>query len=217
VQRIRVTTAPARSRSASSGTRPGTSPGAPSTWRWASTARVACSIAASRWTCRPWAPLPRSVLPSTATAPPSMLPPRVARVGHRRPATRRLTAASAVGSTRARVRRVVASVGTPSGRGRHGERRTPPPPAGGASAAHSAIAATDRAPVSTAAAAMAEIATRGWRRPLARLGSWMVASRRAGAVARPVGAGRRGRAGPGRRGSRMLGRQARASIMVMRL
>src|SRR6266508_6147243 len=31
----------------------GTSPGAPSTWRWARTARVVWSIAASRWTWRP--------------------------------------------------------------------------------------------------------------------------------------------------------------------
>jgi len=45
----------------------------------------------------------------------------------------------------------------------------------GASAAHSAIAAIDRAPVKTAAAAMARIATKGWRRPQARLGSWRVA------------------------------------------
>jgi hypothetical protein len=44
-----------------------------------------------------------------------------------------------------------------------------------ASAAHSAIAAIDRAPVKTAAAAMARIATKGWRRPQARLGSWIVA------------------------------------------
>jgi hypothetical protein len=41
----------------------------------------------------------------------------------------------------------------------------------GVSAAHSAIAAIDRAPVSTAAAAMARMATRGWRRPRAARGS----------------------------------------------
>jgi hypothetical protein len=41
----------------------------------------------------------------------------------------------------------------------------------GASAAHSAIAAIDRAPASTAAAAMASIASSGWRRPRALLGS----------------------------------------------
>jgi hypothetical protein len=45
----------------------------------------------------------------------------------------------------------------------------------GASAAHSAIAVIDRAPAKTAAAAMARIATSGWRRPQARLGSWIVA------------------------------------------
>jgi hypothetical protein len=36
-----VTTVSARFRSASNGWNPGTSPGAPSTWRWATTARVA--------------------------------------------------------------------------------------------------------------------------------------------------------------------------------
>jgi hypothetical protein len=43
---------------------------APSTWRWARTTRVAWSIAASRWACRPSAArrAPRRVLPSTATA-----------------------------------------------------------------------------------------------------------------------------------------------------
>jgi hypothetical protein len=43
------------------------------------------------------------------------------------------------------------------------------------SAAHSAIAVIDRAPVRTAAAAMARIATSGCRRPQARRGSWIVA------------------------------------------
>jgi hypothetical protein len=41
----------------------------------------------------------------------------------------------------------------------------------GASAAHSAIAAIDRAPASTAAAAMARMATSGWRRPRVARGS----------------------------------------------
>jgi hypothetical protein len=41
----------------------------------------------------------------------------------------------------------------------------------GASAAHSAIAVIDRAPARTAAAAMPRIATSGWRRPRALLGS----------------------------------------------
>jgi hypothetical protein len=47
--------------------------------------------------------------------------------------------------------------------------------AGGVSAAHSAIAAIDRAPVSTAAAAIARIVTSGWRRPLRARGSGTVA------------------------------------------
>jgi hypothetical protein len=41
----------------------------------------------------------------------------------------------------------------------------------GASAAHSAIAAIDRAPASAAAAAMARMATSGWRRPRVARGS----------------------------------------------
>jgi hypothetical protein len=43
-----VTTTPARSSPSSSGWKAGTSAGAPSTWRWASTTRVVWSIAASR-------------------------------------------------------------------------------------------------------------------------------------------------------------------------
>jgi hypothetical protein len=57
----------------------------------------------------------------------------------------------------------------------------------GVSAAHSAIAVIERAPVSATAAAMARTAMSGWRRP-----------REA-------------------RGSGMMGRQARASVVVMRL
>jgi hypothetical protein len=45
----------------------------------------------------------------------------------------------------------------------------------GVSAAHSAIAAIDRAPASTAAAARPRMATSGWRRPARVLGSAMVA------------------------------------------
>jgi hypothetical protein len=45
----------------------------------------------------------------------------------------------------------------------------------GASAAHSAIAANDRAPASTAAAAMARMATNRWRRPRVARGSGTVA------------------------------------------
>jgi hypothetical protein len=44
----------------------------------------------------------------------------------------------------------------------------------GVSAAHSAIAVIDQAPVKTAAAAMARIATSGWRRPRPLRGSWIV-------------------------------------------
>ena len=86
-----------------------------------------------------------------------------------------ITAASAVGSTRARVRRMVVSVGTAQWSG--ASRRAPNAArtGWGASEAHSAIAAIDRAPVKTAAAAMARIVTKGWRRPLARLESWIVA------------------------------------------
>jgi hypothetical protein len=51
----------------------------------------------------------------------------------------------------------------------------PPHAPAGSIGAHAAIAAIDRTPVNTAAAAMARIATRGWRRPQDRLGSWMVA------------------------------------------
>jgi hypothetical protein len=47
--------------------------------------------------------------------------------------------------------------------------------AGGVSRAHSAIAAIDRAPVNTAAAAMAKTAISGWRRPLRARGSLTVA------------------------------------------
>jgi len=76
--------------------------------------------------------------------------------------------------TRARVRRMVASAGTTQ---RSGASRRAPSAARtgwGASAAHSAIAAIDRAPVKTAAAAMARIATRGGggRRPAWGRGGW---------------------------------------------
>ena len=69
-----VTTVPARSSGASKGAKAGTSSGAPPTWRWVTTARVAWPIAASRWTGRPSPPAPRAprrVLPSTATAHPA--------------------------------------------------------------------------------------------------------------------------------------------------
>jgi hypothetical protein len=129
-----VTTAPVRSRLASSGANPGTSPGAPLTWRWASTARVAWSIAASKWTCRPSRRAPRSVLPSTATARRRYWPGRSRSSSHAP-----ITAASAVGSTRARLRRIAASAGTTH---RSGASRQAPSAARtgcGVSAAHSAI------------------------------------------------------------------------------
>jgi hypothetical protein len=87
---------------------PGTSPGAPSTWCWATTARVVWSIAASRWTCRPSGAClaPRGVLPSTATA------RRRLGLGLRPVSQAPMAAARASGSRRARVRRMVASAGT---------------------------------------------------------------------------------------------------------
>jgi hypothetical protein len=80
--------------------------GAPSTSRWASTLRVVCSMAANSWTCRPPRRAPPSVLPSTATA-------RRRWSGWSRSASQApITPASASGSRRARVRRMVASQGT---------------------------------------------------------------------------------------------------------
>jgi hypothetical protein len=70
---------------------------------------------------------------------------------------------------------MVASAGTEKQLG--ASRRTPTAARTGcgASAAHSAIAATDRAPVNTAAAARARIATSEWRRPRPARGSRIVA------------------------------------------
>src|SRR5262245_41243602 len=141
---------------ASRGRNQGTSPGAPSTCRWARTVRV-WSIQASRWTCRPWAPLPRSVLPSTATT------VAVGRNGRGRPARRRSRrpgwwrqAGPGCGGSWFRW-----GPSTPSGRcgdrdGLASAART----GWGASAAHSVIAAIDRAPAKTAAAAST------WLRPM---------------------------------------------------
>jgi hypothetical protein len=121
---------------------------------------VAWSIAASRWTCRPSRRAPRRVLPSTATAPRRRLG-----LGLRSVSQAPMAAASASGSRRARVRRIVASAGTDQNPG--ASRRAPSAArtGWGASAAHSAIAASERAPVKTAAAVMARIATSEWRRP----------------------------------------------------
>jgi len=70
VQRIGGDHHPVKVQAAKQWLEAGDSPGAPSTWRWASTARLVWSIAASRWTWRPSAAhrAPRSVLPSTARA-----------------------------------------------------------------------------------------------------------------------------------------------------
>src|SRR6266516_1223155 len=131
--------------------------GAPSTWRWASTARVVWSIAASRWTWRPAGGqrAPRKVLPSTATTRCRCRGPGAGPGGSRSrsPSASQapITVASATGSTRASVRRMVASAGTAH---RSGPIRRAPSAArtgGGLSAAHSAIAVIDRAPASTAA------------------------------------------------------------------
>jgi hypothetical protein len=69
-----------------------------------------------------------------------------------------------LGSTRASVRRIVVSVGTAhTQRPVRGSRRVPSAArtGWGASAAHSAIAAIDRAPAKTAAAASIRMATSG--------------------------------------------------------
>jgi hypothetical protein len=81
-------------------------------------------------------------------------------------------------STRASTRRMVASPGTWQ-RWMSGSRRTPSAAriGPGASAAHSAIAVTDRAPASTAAALTASTLARVWRRPRRSRGSGSIASR----------------------------------------
>jgi hypothetical protein len=79
--------------------------------------------------------------------------------------------ASASASRRTRVRRMVASAGTAKWSG--ASRQAPSAARIGwdASATYSAIAAIDRAPASTAAAAMARMAPKGWRRPRVARGS----------------------------------------------
>jgi hypothetical protein len=122
-----VTTAPVSSRSPSNGWNPGTSTGAPLTRRWARTARVVWSIAASRWTSRPSRRAPagscRRPRPPAAAAGCDRhgRQPRAEHGGQRG------------GSTRAWVRRMVASAGTTHRSGRHAERRARPVPAGGVS------------------------------------------------------------------------------------
>jgi hypothetical protein len=87
---------------------------------------VVCSMAAANsWTRRPPRRAPRSVLPSTATA-------RRRWPGWSRSASHApITPASASGSRRAKVRRMVASQAPPSGPGRRGGRQAPRGPAGG--------------------------------------------------------------------------------------
>ena len=125
---------------------------------WARTARVGWSIAASRCTCDlPWWPLPRRVLPSTATACRHAARfgggGRVVGGGGCWPASQApMARSSASGSMRASTRRTVASPGgcqAPV----HGSRRVPSAArtGPGASLAHSPIAARDLAPASTAA------------------------------------------------------------------
>ena len=128
-------------------------PGAPSTARPASTVRVVWSTAASRWSWRPsggWL-APRRVLPSTATA---RRPGGDA--GHGRTA-----------STDRRGQRLVVEAAQGAADGGLGSRRAPSAErtGWGASAAHPAIAAIQRAPASTAAAASPRTQASGWRQP----------------------------------------------------
>jgi len=142
-----------------------------STSVWPRIPPVAWSIAASRWTCGLGWPLPRRVLPSTATA--CRHATRVGGGGRvvgeggccsvsHRP----MTWSSASGSTRASTRRTVASPGGRQTR-RSGSRRAPSAASTdpGASAAHSPIAARDLAPASTAATATASTVPSACRRP----------------------------------------------------
>jgi hypothetical protein len=105
----------------------------------------------------------------------------------------------------------------PSGRGRHGERRARPAPAAGCPRptrrSRSLIGRRPgprRRPWPGSRPAGA-----GGRRPVAGRGSWR--GRRAGAVVQLVGGDRSRKAEPGPTGSKMMGRQARASTVVMRL
>jgi hypothetical protein len=209
-----VMTAPARSSPSSSGWNTGTSSGAPPTWRWASTVRLAWSIQASRCTGRPSAArAPRSVLPSTATArppPAATVPVPGGQPGadgagqHVGVQARKRPADGGLGRDAAVARSLLAGAERgPDRLGRVG--------------AHSAIVAIDRAPASTAAAARPRMATSGWRRPRAARGSGTLArkaSRCGGSLSwrswawaswvRAAGIG-------------MMGRQARASVRVMGL
>jgi hypothetical protein len=196
--------------SPSNGWNPGTSPGAPLTWRWRGR-RGWCGPSrradgpAGRRVGRPQGlAVDRDRPPPLRGATVTVGQPRAEHGGQRG------------GSTRARSGGWWPRPAPPTGRG-----VTPSAERGpyrlGASAAHAAIAVIDRAPAKTAAAAMARIATSGCgaRRPAWGRGSWP--GRRADPRCRPVMARRRGRAGPGRLGSSMMGRQAPGSIAIMRL
>ena len=133
------------------------------------------SIAASRWTCGlGWWPLPRRVLPSTATARRHGRGIGDGGVGGGCWAASHapMARSSASASIRVSTRRTVASPGgrqTP----RSGSRRTPSAAStwSGASLAHSPIAASDLAPVSTAATATASTVVSACRRPRRWCGS----------------------------------------------
>jgi hypothetical protein len=123
---------------------------------------------------------PRTVLPSTAST---------TRSSGRRAASCALTHApsarsSAAGSTAVSTRQIVTRSGTVRPSPRLARSR------GGASAAHSAIAAYDRAPASTAHTAMASTGTSRYRRPRGSLGSGTcprASSRPPGAVTATAG------------------------------
>jgi hypothetical protein len=119
------------------------------TSRWASTAPSWWSSAAGRCTWWPSRVEPRNVLPSTATAGRRRGPGGRSRSASHAPIAR----SNRSPSTRASTRRMVASPGAWQRRV-SGSRRTPSAArtGPGASVAHSAIAATLRAPASTAAA-----------------------------------------------------------------
>src|SRR6266540_1616460 len=164
-----VRTRPARSRLSSSGWNPGISLVLVSTSTWARTPRLVWSIAASRWTCGlPWWPLPRRVLPSTATA------CRHGRGGGDGGGGWWWLLGSQPGAD-GTVQRVGVDAGQDPA---HGRLARWPPGAGqvaahpergqhlaGASLAHSPIAARDLAPVSTAATATASTVASACRRP----------------------------------------------------
>ena len=164
---------------------PGDLVGLGSTSVWARTARLVWSMTASRCTCGPpWWPLPRRVLPSTATA---RRGERAAGGGFagggggRAASQAPMARSRASASMRASTRRTVAS---PGGRQApvRGSRRTPSAASTwqGASLAHSPIAARELAPATTAATATASTAPSVCRRPRRCRGSGSGRGSRAG-------------------------------------